>query len=146
MAKVTYDANILIRYKPQSFPRSFYMSAVVLQELVAGANDASRIKDFERLRHEYREANKLLVPNEEDWWHVGLALNALQRGRRSRKTGKIPRMSAAERCRLINDVLIARTAKRAGVMVVTDNVNDFEKIRNFCDVKVISGSKYFSNS
>ena len=65
MAKVTYDANIYIRYKPQSFPRSFYVSAVVLQELVAGANDASRIKDFERLRHEYREANKLLVPNEE---------------------------------------------------------------------------------
>jgi predicted nucleic acid-binding protein len=145
MAKVTYDANIYIRYKPQSFPRSFYMSAVVLQELVAGANDASRIKDFERLRHEYREANKLLVPDEEDWWHVGLVLNALQRGRRSKKTGKIPRISVAERYRIINDVLIARTAKRAGVMVVTDNIDDFEKIRNFCDVKIISGSKYFSN-
>ena len=145
MAKVTYDANIYIRYKPESFPRSFYMSAVVLQELVAGANDASRIKDFERLRHEYREANKLLVPNEEDWWHAGLALNALQRGRRSKKTAKIPRISVAERYRIVNDVLIARTAKRAGVIVVTDNINDFRKIRNFCDVRIISGSKYFSN-
>ena len=120
------------------------MSAVVLQELVAGANDASTIKDLERTRLEYRNANKLLVPNEEDWWHAGLVLNALQRGRRSRKTGKIPKMSVAERYRIINDVLIARTAKRAGVIVVTDNVNDFRKIRNFCDVKVISGSRYFS--
>ena len=145
MAKVTYDANIYIRYKEQSLPRGFYMSTVVLQELVAGASDASAIKGLERLRHEYRKANKLLVPNEEDWWHVGLVLNALQRGRRSKKTGKIPRMSAGERHRIINDVLIARTAKRAGVMLVTDNVNDFEKIRNFCDVKVISGSKYFSS-
>ena len=144
MAKITYDANIYIRYKQQPLPRSFYMSAVVLQELVAGAKDASAMKEWERLRHEYREANKLLVPNEEDWWHVGLVLNALQRGRRSRKTGKIPRMSVGERHRIINDVLIARTAKRAGVMVVTDNIKDFEKIRNFCDVKVISGSKYFS--
>ena len=144
MAKVTFDANIFIRYERQPFPRSFYMSAVVLQELVAGANDASRIKDFERSRLEYRNANKLLVPNEEDWWHGGLVLNALQRGRRSRKTGKIPKMSVAERYRIINDVLIARTAKRAGVIVVTDNVNDFRKIRNFCDVKVISGSRYFS--
>lgn len=143
MAKVTYDANIFIRYKPQSFPRSFYLSAVVLQELVAGANDASKIKELERLRQEYRKANKLLVPNEEDWWHVGLVLNALQRGRRSKRTGKIPRMSAGERQRIINDVLIARTAKRASVMVVTDNANDFQKIRNSCDVKVISGGEYF---
>ena len=75
------------------------MSAVVLQELVAGANDASRIKDFERSRLEYRNANKLLVPNEEDWWQAGLVLNALQRGRRSKKTGRIPRISAAERAR-----------------------------------------------
>lgn len=145
MAKVTYDANIFIRSKEESLPRSFYMSAVVLQELVAGANDASAIKGLERLRQEYRKANKLLVPNEEDWWHAGLVLNALQRGRRSKKTGKIPRISVAERHRIINDVLIARTAKRAGVTVVTDNVSDFRKIRNFCDVKVISGKKYFAS-
>lgn len=144
MAKVTYDANICIRYKEQSLPRNFYMSAVVLQELVAGANDASAIKILERSRHEYRRLNRLLVPTEEDWWHAGLVLNALQRGRRSKKTGKIPRISVAEKYRIINDVLIARTAKRAGVMVVTDNVNDFKKIRNFCDVKIVSGSKYFS--
>ena len=122
------------------------MSAVVLQELLAGANNASVIKELERSRHEYRKLNRLLVPTEEDWWQAGLVLNALQRGRRSKKTGKIPKISVAERYRIINDVLIARTAKRAGVMVVTDNVNDFIKIRNFCDVKIISGSKYFSSS
>ena len=145
MAKVTYDANIYIEYKPRSFPHGVYLSAVVLQELVAGASDSSAIQEFERLRQEYRKADKLLVPNEEDWWHAGLVLNGLQRGRRSKKTGKIPRMTVGERHRIINDVLIARTAKRAGVTVVTDNINDFEKIRNFCDVKVISGSEYFSN-
>ena len=121
------------------------MSAVVLQELVAGAENRSAIKELERLKHEYQKANKLLVPDEEDWWYAGLCLNSLQRGRRSKKTGKIPKISAAERSRIINDVLIARTAKRAGVTVVTDNVNDFEKIRNFCDVKVISGSEYFGS-
>ena len=145
MAKVTYDTNIFIRYK-QSHPHDIYMSAVVLQELVAGADDTSRIKDLERSRHEYRKSNRLLVPTEEDWWQAGLVLNALQRGRRSKKSGRIPKISVAERYRIINDVLIARTAKRAGVTVVTDNVNDFLKIRNFCDVKIISGSKYFSSS
>jgi predicted nucleic acid-binding protein len=144
MAKVTYDANIYIRYKRQPIPRSFYLSAVVLQELVAGADNTSAIKELERLGHLYRRLNRLLVPNEEDWWHAGLVLNALQRGRRSRKTGKIPKISPAEKYRIINDILIARTAKRAGVTLVTDNLHDFKKICNFCDVKVISGHKYFS--
>lgn len=143
MAKITYDANILIKYK-QLLLRSFYLSVVVLQELLAGANDASTIKQLERVRHDYRKTGRLLVPTEEDWWHVGLTLNGLQRGRRSMKSGKIPRISAAERYRITNDVLIARSAKRAGVTVVTDNINDFQKIRNYCDVKVISGSKYFA--
>ena len=145
MAKVTYDANIFIKYKERSFPRGLYMSAVVLQELLAGAKDASAIKELERVRHEYRKAHKLLVPTEEDWWHVGLALNALQRGRRSKRTGRIPKISEAERLRIVNDVLIARTAKREGVTLVTDNISDFKKIRNFCDVKLISGSRYFSS-
>ena len=34
---VTYDANIYIKHKPRSFPGGFYVSAVVLQEPVAGA-------------------------------------------------------------------------------------------------------------
>src|SRR5689334_14426637 len=108
MAKLTYDANILIKYK-QLLPRGFYLSVVVLQELLAGASDASTIKQLERVRHEYRKMNRLRVPSEEDWWHVGRALNALQRGRRSKKTDKIPRISATERYRITNDVLIARS-------------------------------------
>jgi hypothetical protein len=30
-------------------------------------------------------------------------------------------------------------------MVVTDNVSDFRKIRNFCDVNIISGKEYFAS-
>jgi hypothetical protein len=36
-------------------------------------------------------------------------------------------------------VLIARTAKRENVTVVTDNTGDFEKIRNYCAVQIMSG-------
>lgn len=42
------------------------------------------------------------------------------------------------------DVLIARTARRAGAAVVTDNVKDFHRINRFCRVKIISGDEYFS--
>jgi predicted nucleic acid-binding protein len=84
-----------------------------------------------------------LIPNTEDWWQVGLILNSLQRGRRSKKSGLIPRLTVAEKYRITNDVLIARTALRSGVTIITDNVKDFEKIKKFCNVKVIAGSDFF---
>jgi hypothetical protein len=73
-------------------PGGFYLSVVVLQELVAGANDSATIKGLERSWHEYRKSKKLLVPTQDDWWHVGRAINALQHGNRSRTTGKIPKL------------------------------------------------------
>lgn len=37
MPTVTYDTNVFINHKPVYFPAGFVMSAVVMQELVAGA-------------------------------------------------------------------------------------------------------------
>lgn len=74
---------------------------------------------------------------------MGLILNALQRGRKSKKTGLTPKISIEEKYRITNDVLIARTARGAGVAIVTDNVKDFERIQNFCNVRLIKGSEYF---
>lgn len=143
MPKVTYDANIFIKRKPAYFPAGFYMSIVVLQELVAGAKDASAIQELEAARRNYEKADRLLVPTMEDWWLVGVVINSLQRGRRSKKSGLIPKMSAEGKYRITNDVLIARTARRAGVTVVTDNKKDFEKIKNFCNVRLMSGAEFF---
>jgi hypothetical protein len=52
-------------------------------------------------------------------------------------------MSADQKYRITYDVLIARTAKRLGVTVVTDNIKDFEAIQRFCHVRLISGDDYF---
>jgi predicted nucleic acid-binding protein len=54
-------------------------------------------------------------------------------------------MSADQKYRITHDVLIARTAKRAGVMVVTDNVRDFEAIQRFCNIRLTSGEEYFNS-
>lgn len=143
MPKLTYDANIFINHKPTRLPTGFYMSMVVLQELLAGAKDSSGIKELKAAYRNYEKARRLLIPNTEDWWQVGLILNSLQRGRRSKKSGLIPRLTVAEKYRITNDVLIARTALRSGVTIITDNVKDFEKIKKFCNVKVIAGSDFF---
>ena len=143
MPKVTFDTNIFISRKYAQLPDSFYMSIVVLQELVAGAQDDTELKALTVARREYERSEKLLVPTSEDWWLVGKVIYALQKGLKSQRSGLTPKMSADQKYRITHDVLIARTAKREGVTVITDNIKDFEAIQRFCNARLISGDDYF---
>ncbi len=122
------------------------MSAVVIEELTAGAQDGSELKELKAALEKYDEAKHLLVPTGEDWYEAGKVIYAFQQGNKSKKTGDKPPMSPDVRCRMINDVLIARTAKRAGVSVVTYNMRHFERIKRYCAVKVINAAEYFAKS
>jgi len=143
MSKVTFDTNIFISRKYNQLPENFYMSVVVLQELVAGAQDEAELKALAVARREYEKSERLLIPTAEDWWLVGKVIYALQKGLKSQRGGLTPKMSADQKYRITHDVLIARTAKRVGVTVVTDNVKDFEAIQRFCNVRLVSGDNYF---
>lgn len=146
MAQVTFDTSIFIAYQPAELPAGFLMSAVVIQELAAGAVDKSDIQRLESARQRHEKAGTLLVPTGEDWWLAGKVLNSLLRGLQSRKTGEIPRVPKIEQYRIIRDVLIARTARRAGALLVTDNVDDFKLIQRFCNVRMVRGRDYFRSA
>ena len=143
--KLLFDANIFIGRPEFAVPSGIYMSVVVLQELLAGAADDTATKDYRRTYLDFQKAGRLLVPTDEDWWLAGTVLNNLQRGRRDRKTKQTPKISVEERLRISHDVLIARTARRAGVTVITDNTGDFEKIHPYCAVRYLSGDEYFGS-
>jgi predicted nucleic acid-binding protein len=143
MARVTFDTSVFIAYKPANLPAGFVMSAVVIQELTAGARDKSDLQQYDAMRRAHEKAGTLLVPTGEDWWLAGKVLNSLLRGLKSKAGGRTPRIPKEEQQRIVRDVLIARTARRAGATLVTDNVADFKKIKRFCDVRVQSGSAYF---
>ena len=143
MPTVTYDTNVFINRKPAYFPAGFVMSAVVMQELAAGAVDDSELKQLNAARLAYKKEDRLLVPLEEDWWQAGRVLNALLRGLKARARGRTPRLPDTEKHRIISDVLIAVTARRARALVVTDNVKDFERIRSYCDVRIMRGTDFF---
>jgi|CXWL01.1.fsa_nt_gi predicted nucleic acid-binding protein len=145
MPGVCYDTSVLISYRPAKPPSGHRISVVVLMEMTAGARDAESVKNWERTRKLYEPDGRLLVPTGEDWWLAGKVLNSLQRGRTSRRTGRIPPMSAAEIQRITRDVLIARTVKREGALLVTQNVRDFELIRQFCAVRIESGRDHFGH-
>ena len=119
------------------------MSVVVLEELAAGAQDGSVLKALKTDLVNYNRAGRLLVPTKEDWYEAGKVIYLLQQRSKSKKTGDKPKMNPDIRCRLINDVLIARTAKAAGVTVVTYNMRHFEQIQNYCAVKLIDAKDHF---
>jgi len=146
MSRVTYDTSIFIAYKPAELPAGFLMSAVVLQELTAGAIDKSDVQRWDASRRAHEKEGTLLVPTGEDWWLAGKVLNSLLRGLKSRSGGLTPKLPAAEKQRIIRDVLIARTARRTGALLVTDNLKDFKLIARFCAVRAMAGRQYFKSS
>jgi hypothetical protein len=60
--KITFDANIFVSRPSAKLPPNFYMSAVVLQELIAGAEDVTAVKVLEAAYQEYMREGRLLVP------------------------------------------------------------------------------------
>jgi predicted nucleic acid-binding protein len=140
--RVVYDTNVFIRYRLDvaKFPRSVRMSAIVVQEMTVGARGAAVVQFWQTLFQDYQKANRLLVPNGEDWWFAGKVLNSLFHlpGRRGQ-----PSIGPDEQRRLVRDTLIARTAKRDGVTVITEDTDDFAKIQRFCAVKVLHPNDYF---
>lgn len=143
MPGIVFDTNIYIAYKPQKLPSSLLLSAVVLQELVSGASDGEEVKRYDAARKQFEKEGRLLVPAGEDWFLAGKVINSLLRGLKSKSAGKTPRLAPNEKQRIVRDVLIARTVKRAGAVLITDNLADFEMIKSFCNIRVKSGKQFF---
>jgi len=86
-----------------------------------------------------------LVPDHEDWFQAGRILNAILRDEKRRDRRKqTPHLSEGQKQSLIRDVLIARTAKRQKLTVVSDN-KDFPLIQRYYEFDWISGKEFFNN-
>jgi predicted nucleic acid-binding protein len=98
-----------------------WLSAVVLEELYAGAGERGR-DALERLQRDFDRAKRILIPNLSDWTQAGIVLS-----RMAAKFG----YEEIGRGRLTNEALIAMSAGRTGIQVITGNVRDFEKLAEF---------------
>lgn len=134
------DTNVVIRHEMSRIPG--LISAVVLQELTAGARDIAEVRRIGSVRAEAEGDGVLVTPNGEDWWFAGKVLNALYLGLRSHRRGPTPAIPKEEQQRLLRDVLIARSAKRINAGVVTYNEGDFDKIRRFCNVRLVDPERF----
>jgi predicted nucleic acid-binding protein len=139
--RLVFDTNVIIRHKMPDVPG--FVSAVVLQELTAGADDSADLRRLGWIRAAAEDNGVLLTPDGEDWYEAGKVLNALHLGIRSHREGRTPAIPKEEQQRLLRDVLIARSARRINAGVVTYNRADFKKIRRFCNVRLVEPTVAF---
>ena len=98
-----------------------WLSSVVLEELYAGVNARNR-HVVERLERDFDKARRVLVPNHTDRTQTGKVLALLAAKYHFQQIGK---------GRLTNDALLAMSAGRLGVTVITANARDFGKLAQF---------------
>ena len=98
-----------------------WLSSVVLEELYAGVSLRDRYI-VERLERDFHRARRIVVPNLTDWTQTGTVLARLAARYDYEQIGK---------GRLTNDALIAMSAGRLGITVITANARDFEKLAEF---------------
>src|ERR1700683_1988460 len=98
-----------------------WLSSVVLEELYAGVVPRGR-HVLERLEHDFEKARRILVPNLNDWTQTGKVLARLAAKYDSEQIGQ---------GRLTNDALIAMSAGRSGITVITANARDFTRLAEF---------------
>ena len=128
------DTNLYIRaLTDRAFAPTFHafqlmalpllrVSAVVLFELLAGAQDDRRARALERaLLRPFRGRDRLLVPADSTWRLVA----AIERALRAHGgyDGSLARRS------FLNDMLLAASCREAGATLITENARDFGIIR-----------------
>ena len=132
LLKVVFDTSVYIPFinKGVAHPAFaftggnpvIYMSAVVMEELYAGAFDAESLKLLDKMEATFRKLGRLSVPDAADW---------VQAGKIIAKLGKKYGFDRTYLHKLTHDVLIALSARRIGALLVTYNSKDFQRIREF---------------
>jgi predicted nucleic acid-binding protein len=105
-----------------------FLSAVVLLELRLGADTLPRRRAVDRIRSGF-VGNRTVAPTPEIYDSAGTLFRSLF------PEGGEP----ADRLGIMNDILIALTARRIGATVVTSNLSDFFKIRTRLPGLLVAG-------
>jgi predicted nucleic acid-binding protein len=117
------DAALLLQRWARESP--LWLSSVVLEELYAGANP-NDYRILEKLERDFEKARRILIPNLKDWTQSGRVLARLAQKYGYERIGQ---------ARLTNDALIATSAARTGITVLTINQRDFARLAEFCPLQ-----------
>lgn len=135
MERVVIDTNIYVDWLNEGqhevvlFQREAvkYLSAVVLMELSAGAFSARDRRLVREVTSAFAKVGRILVPAVAIYEEAGDVLRRLQESRG---------YTVASAYGLVNDVLIALSARSIGATVITQNERDFVAIRSIRPFKL----------
>jgi predicted nucleic acid-binding protein len=102
-----------------------YFSSIVAQELLAGANSPAGRRRVETLYRPFEKVGRVITPNHNQWKDAGGILAKVLHDRPNLKS-KLPA--------LVNDCLLALSARSLGATLYTRNRDDFlllQSIRSF---------------
>jgi predicted nucleic acid-binding protein len=117
---VEFGGAFRSRYE-RAIPRT-HLSSVVVQELLAGARTPVHRRLAEGLIAPFERAHRVVTPTHAIWRDAGAVLGALWRNAASYRS--------AIHGGLVNDVLIALSARAIGAVVITRNAAHFTMIRS----------------
>ena len=126
--KVVPDTKVLIdffhnlnhreEFEARTLRPQYFMSSVVAMELFAGCRTKRQRSELENFLATFEQAKRLITPDHSCFLEAGRVLAGL--GAQG--------VDNIRRRQLVNDILIAVTAVRAGAVVITANVRDFSRI------------------
>jgi predicted nucleic acid-binding protein len=108
------------RFRPLVFQT--HVSSIVIEELYAGALDAGAMRLVERYVGALERAGRVITPTADEWKEAGRLMARVARQERGRRD-QIQQM--------VNDILLALSARRIGAHLFTFNRKDFELVRRF---------------
>jgi len=108
----------LRRFSPTA---PLWLSSIVLEELYAGVKPRDA-RIVERLERDFERAERILVPNLRDWAQTGKVLSRLALKYGYERIGQ---------SRICNDALLAMSAARNGMTIITVNERDFARLAEF---------------
>lgn len=135
MERVVIDTNVYVdwfnkgRHEAVLFQREVvkYLSAVVFMELSAGAFSAGDRRLIREVTSAFAKTGRILVPTVRVYEEAGDVLRRLQQSRG---------YTMASAYGLVNDVLIALSARSIGATVITQNERDFVAIQTIRPFKL----------
>lgn len=135
MERVVIDTNVYVdwlnegQHEAVLFQREAvkYLSAVVLMELSAGAFSTRDRRLVREVTSAFAKVGRILVPAVANYEEAGDVLRRLQESRG---------YTVATAYGLVNDVLIALSARSIGATVITQNERDFVAIQTIRPFKL----------
>ena len=109
-----------LRFLPLVFQT--YLSSVVVEELYAGALDERAVRLIERQVGALKRVGRVITPLFEDWKKAGKLVAVITR----REPGRKPKVQ-----QMLNDILLALSARRMGADLYTLNRDDFKLIHRY---------------